>query len=133
MESHDVTWGVCFRVYCTSVRFRARRRELVVRLLLCRRIGFVDWIIAFTTPSFLARSTCGVCFFFGSATLLTVVAWVFFIPETRAKSLEDSDASFRGYKALFSGGERVIELRSVENSDAESNVEQVRFTRSLKG
>ncbi len=44
------------------------------------------------------------------------------MPETREKSLEDIDASFRGYKCLYSRGEVVMELK----------VEQVRFTPSMK-
>lgn len=55
----------------------------------------VNWIIAFTTPIFLAHSTFGVYFLFGSASLLTVVVCVFWMPETRGRTLEDIDASFR--------------------------------------
>jgi hypothetical protein len=54
------------------------------------------------------------------------------MPETRGKSLEDIDASFRGHKAMASREEGVFELRSIENSDAESNVEEVRFATSAK-
>jgi hypothetical protein len=60
------------------------------------------------------------------------VVCAFFMPETRGKSLEDIDASFRGHKAMASREEGVFELRSIENSDAESNVEEVRFATSAK-
>lgn len=56
----------------------------------------MNWIIAFTTPIFLAKSTFGVYFLFGSATLLTAIVCVFWMPETRGRSLEDIDAEFSG-------------------------------------
>ena len=55
----------------------------------------MNWIVAFTTPIFLAHSSYGVYFLFGGACLLTVLVCVFFMPETRGKTLEDIDASFR--------------------------------------
>jgi hypothetical protein len=39
---------------------------------------------------------------------------------------------FEDIKSLPLRGEGVIELRSVENADAESNMEQVRFTTLVK-
>jgi hypothetical protein len=126
----SATWGVCFRVYISEIQSPKTRAGAVSLALSANWV--VNWIIAFTTPIFLARSTYGVYFFFGTATLLTVVVCVFFMPETRGKSLEDIDASFRGHKSLPFRGEGVIELRSVENADAESNMDQVRFTTSVK-
>ncbi len=70
----------------------------------------MNWIIAFTTPIFLARSTYGVYFLFGSTALVTVVVCTFFMPETRGKSLEDIDASFRRHKAATSGDSGMFEL-----------------------
>ena len=64
------------------------------KLLISLKI--VNWIVAFTTPIFLAHSTYGIYFLFGSASLLVAVVSVFFMPETRGKSLEEIDASFRG-------------------------------------
>jgi hypothetical protein len=55
----------------------------------------MNWIVAFTTPIFLAHSSYGVYFLFGGASALTAIVAVFFMPETRGKSLEDIDASFR--------------------------------------
>jgi hypothetical protein len=55
----------------------------------------MNWIVAFTTPIFLAKSSFGVYFLFGGATLMTVVVCIFWMPETRGKSLEEIDASFR--------------------------------------
>ena len=55
----------------------------------------VNWIVAFTTPIFLAHSSYGVYFLFGGSCLFTVAMCVVFMPETRGKTLEDIDASFR--------------------------------------
>jgi hypothetical protein len=92
----------------------------------------VNWIIAFMTPIFLAHSTYGVYFFFGGAALLTVVVCAFFMPETRGRTLEDIDASFRRHKAPISVESAVFELGRMENPDSESNVEAIMFTTSSK-
>jgi Sugar (and other) transporter len=124
------TWAVCFRVYVSEIQSPKTRAGAASLALSANWV--MNWIIAFTTPIFLARSTYGVYFFFGSATLLTVVVCAFFMPETRGKSLEDIDASFRGHKGMTEGTEGVFELRNMENSDAGSGVEEVRFTTSAK-
>jgi len=54
----------------------------------------MNWIVAFTTPIFLAHSSFGIYFLFGSASLL-VAAVCIFLPETRGRSLEFIDESFR--------------------------------------
>lgn len=64
----------------------------------------MNWIIAFTTPIFLANSSSGVYFLFGSAALLTAIVCCFWMPETRGRSLEDIDAEFSG-KHKFSDDE----------------------------
>jgi len=64
----------------------------------------VNWIIAFTTPIFLAKSSFGVYFLFGSAALLTAIVSVFWMPETRGRSLEDIDAEFSGKHKTQGGG-----------------------------
>ena len=48
------------------------------------------------------------------------------MPETRGKSLEDIDTSFRRHKSPALGEVGVFELRSMENSETEMNVEEVR-------
>lgn len=55
----------------------------------------VNWVVAFTTPIFLAQSSYGVYFLFGGACIFTVAVCIVFMPETRGKTLEDIDASFR--------------------------------------
>jgi hypothetical protein len=124
------TWGVCFRVYVSEIQSPKTRAGAASLALSANWV--VNWIIAFTTPIFLARSTYGVYFFFGGCTAVTVAVCAVAMPETRGKSLEDIDESFRGHKGMGSRGGGVFELRSMENSDTEGSVEEVRFPTSVK-
>ncbi|CZR55874.1 related to sugar transporter [Phialocephala subalpina] len=87
------TWGVTLRVYTSEIQ-GPKTRAGASSLALSAN-WTVNWIIAFTTPIFLAHSSFGVYFLFGSTTLLTVVVCIFWMPETRGRTLEDIDASFR--------------------------------------
>lgn len=72
----------------------------------------MNWIVAFTTPIFLAHSSCGVYFLFGGASLLVVAVCVLFMPETRGMSLEDIAASFQRKSRVTDG----VELRDGDPS-----------------
>lgn len=63
----------------------------------------INWIIAFTTPMFLARTSSGPYFLFGSCSLLTTLVCLAFQPETRGASLEEVDKAFQEapWKAAF--------------------------------
>jgi hypothetical protein len=54
------------------------------------------------------------------------------MPETRGRTLEDIDASFRRHKAPISVESAVFEHGRMENPDSESNVEAIMFTTSSK-
>jgi hypothetical protein len=54
----------------------------------------VNWIIAFSTPLFLSRSSSGPYFMFGGFALLTVLVCVAFQSESQGVSLEGLDAVF---------------------------------------
>lgn len=54
----------------------------------------INWIIAFTTPLFLAKSSSGPYFLFGACSLVTTLVCVAYQPETRGASLEDVDETF---------------------------------------
>jgi len=92
--------------------------------------------VAFTTPIFLNRSPFGVYFMFGSAALITVVVCIFFMPETRGKTLEDIDASFRDkklknqieLKTSFLG---TIERRNMDDEREDSGLDEIRAVGSL--
>ncbi|TGO18373.1 hypothetical protein BTUL_0010g00430 [Botrytis tulipae] len=110
----SATWAVTFRVYVAEIQ-SAKTRAGATSLGLSAN-WVVNWIIAFTTPIFLSKSTSGCYWLWGSAALVTVVVAVFWMPETRGKSLEEIDASFRkgDRKGAVTGG-GVVELGPVEN------------------
>ncbi|KAJ7628430.1 hypothetical protein FB45DRAFT_748202 [Roridomyces roridus] len=58
----------------------------------------VNWVIAFSTPLFLKRSSSGPYFMFGTCTLLTVLICLVFQPETKGLSLETLDQGFEDTK-----------------------------------
>jgi MFS family permease len=86
-------WGVSFRVYVSEIQ-SAKTRAGATSLSLSVN-WVVNWIVAFTTPVFLAKSSSGCYFLWGGASLATVlVAW-WWMPETMGKSLEEIDDEFR--------------------------------------
>lgn len=91
------TWAVTISIYATEVqplKTRAAASSL-------GRSGnwIVNWIVAFTTPIFLASSSCGVYFMFGASCLITVVICILWMPETRGLSLEQIDGIFKVARA----------------------------------
>jgi hypothetical protein len=54
----------------------------------------LNWIVAFTTPIFLSKSSFGVYFLFGGCILLMVAVCATMMPETMGRSLEEIDAAF---------------------------------------
>lgn len=54
----------------------------------------MNFLVALTTPIFLAHSTYGVYFLFGGACFVTVLVCFLTMPETKGKSLEEIDAAF---------------------------------------
>lgn len=92
--------------------------------------------MAFTTPIFLNKSSFGVYFMFGSAALITVVVCIFFMPETRGKTLEDIDASFRDKNPkhrieLKIPALGVIERRNIDDEREEFDMDEIRVVSSL--
>ena len=79
---------------------------------------FVNWIVAFTTPLFLAKSSYGPYFLFGGCSLLTSLVCLAFQPETRDASLEDVDQVFgeSPWRTLLN--KRRFSLRSKPNTTA---------------
>jgi hypothetical protein len=92
------TWAVTISIYASEVqpiKTRAAASSL-------GRSGnwIVNWIVAFTTPIFLARSSSGIYFMFGASCLLTAVCCFLWMPETRGLSLEKIDSIFDKRTAL---------------------------------
>ncbi|KAI9735822.1 MAG: hypothetical protein M1834_001287 [Cirrosporium novae-zelandiae] len=90
---YDVTWAVSMRVYASEIQPPLTRAPATSIALSSN--WFVNFIVAFTTPIFLAHSAYGVYFLFGSCILFTVLVCVVGMPETRGRSLEAIDERFR--------------------------------------
>ncbi|KAJ7068220.1 general substrate transporter [Mycena amicta] len=78
------TWAVVIRVISSEMqpnRTRARASSLAQ----CFSWA-VNWVIAFSTPLFLTRSTSGPYFLFGACTLLTTLVCIVWLPETKGLS-----------------------------------------------
>jgi len=86
-------WAVGFRVYISEIQSPKTRAG--ASSLSMTSNGIMNWIVAFTTPIFLARSSFGAYFLFGLSSFFGVLICVLFMPETRGKTLEEIDASFR--------------------------------------
>ncbi|KIP04250.1 hypothetical protein PHLGIDRAFT_31456 [Phlebiopsis gigantea 11061_1 CR5-6] len=82
------TWAICVRIICSEIQ-PTRTRAAVSSLGQCAN-WVINWIIAFTTPLFLAKSSSGPYFLFGACSLVTTFVCVAYQPETRGASLEDS-------------------------------------------
>lgn len=85
----NLPWAVCQLGTFSLSRSTAHRCMFLTRLL-----QVVNWIIAFSTPLFLAKSSSGPYFLFGTCAALTVVVCVLFQPESRGVSLESLDSVF---------------------------------------
>lgn len=89
---YSASWAVTISIYATEVqpmKTRAAASSL-------GRSGnwVVNWIVAFTTPIFLAASSSGVYFMFGASCLVTAIVCLLWMPETRGLSLEEIDKIF---------------------------------------
>ncbi|KAJ6492031.1 general substrate transporter [Mycena sanguinolenta] len=90
------SWAVVTRVIASEMQPK-RTRAHATSLAQCFNWA-VNWVIAFSTPLFLTRSTSGPYFLFGACSLLTVLVCAVFLPETKGLSLEMLDQEFQETK-----------------------------------
>ncbi|KAF8518229.1 general substrate transporter [Gautieria morchelliformis] len=89
----SVTWAVYNRIYASEIQPKHTRSAATS---LGQSVNWiVNFIIALTTPLFLARSSSGPYFLFGGCTLVTALVCLAFQPESKGVSLEDFDEVFR--------------------------------------
>ncbi|KAH7064512.1 putative MFS sugar transporter [Macrophomina phaseolina] len=86
------SWAIAFKVYASEIQPPATRAS--ASSLAQSSNWFANFVVALTTPVFLAHSSCGVYFFFGACSLFTVAVCLVAMPETRGRTLETIDASF---------------------------------------
>ncbi|OBT81145.1 hypothetical protein VE02_10105, partial [Pseudogymnoascus sp. 03VT05] len=90
------TWAVVIRVVTSEVQPAATRAAATS--LAQATNWFVNFIVALTTPLFLARSAGGVYFMFGFSSVIAVVVCSMWMPETRGRNLEDIEGNINGKK-----------------------------------
>ncbi|KAF4635971.1 hypothetical protein G7Y89_g2101 [Cudoniella acicularis] len=91
--SYCATWGVVGKIYASEIQpaqTRAAANSAAQGLNF-----FTNWLVAFTTPIFLARSAFGAYFLFGGFSLLAVIVLAINMPETRGHSLESIQEAFQ--------------------------------------
>ncbi|KAJ7688666.1 general substrate transporter [Mycena rosella] len=117
------SWAVVIRVIASEIQPK-RTRAPATSLAQCFSWA-VNWVIAFSTPLFLTRSSSGPYFMFGVCSLLTVLVCLVFQPETKGLSLDALDQGFqetklqsavKRYFGSKSGQSTGIELVGMANS-----------------
>lgn len=104
--TYCTTWAVGIKIYASEIQPPKTRAPATS--LAQSSNWVVNFVVAFTTPIFLDRSSSGIYFLFGAASLLTVTVCVTEMPETRGKSLEEIERAFEHER---SGGEQQGSLR----------------------
>ncbi|KAH8813832.1 general substrate transporter [Flagelloscypha sp. PMI_526] len=89
----SMSWAVVNRMYCSEIQ-PTKTRAAATSLGQCFN-WIVNWTIAFSTPLFLARSSYGPYFMFGSCTLFTVLVCIALMPESKGLTLEALDEVFK--------------------------------------
>ena len=106
----SVTWAISMRIYSSEIQPAATRASatclaqsanwvcydsvMASYRILIKHAQVSNFIVALTTPILLAKSSFAIYYLFGGCTLLTVLVCVFWMPETKGKSLEAIDRSF---------------------------------------
>ena len=138
--TYTATWAIVGKIYASEIQpvetrtaansiaqglnFVSRisfRRNANDVLIIRSSLQFTNWLVAFTTPIFLARSSYGAYFLFGGLALSTLIVLALYMPETRGISLEAIQDSFLNPNAhSIRLGRRFLAGASFSGSPAES-------------
>ncbi|KAI4605130.1 hypothetical protein J4E80_010715 [Alternaria sp. BMP 0032] len=86
------TWAIVGKIYASEIQ--PTRTRATTNSMATGGSFLANWLVAFATPIFLARSAYGAYFLFGAIALLTLVVLATCMRETRGLSLEDIQVSF---------------------------------------
>ncbi|KAK6344657.1 hypothetical protein TWF718_006615 [Orbilia javanica] len=88
-----IGWSMILRIY--AVEIQPMETRATVNSLSHSANWVANYVIALTTPVFLARSACGPYFFFGGCTAFALLVYILYMPETQGiGSLENMDKVF---------------------------------------
>lgn len=145
--SYCSTWGIVGKIYASEIQPSATRSSASC---VAQGLGFfTNWLVAITTPIFLARSSSGAYFLFGSISLATLIVLAFTMPETRGQSLESIERAIQNplnnHGRVASWLKRWVHSRSTPSSvdgqsggynsatDAERSGENIEMTGAIIG
>ncbi|KAN0092447.1 general substrate transporter [Hyaloscypha variabilis] len=86
------TWAVFGKIYASEIQ--PTKTRATTNSMATGGSFTANWLVAFATPIFLARSAYGAYFLFGAIALLTLVVLATCMRETRGQSLEDIQVLF---------------------------------------
>lgn len=90
--SYSVTWSVGFKLYASEIQPPQTR---AAASSLAQSANWIcNFIVALFTPIFIAHSSYGLYFLFGSAILITGFVCLVYMPESRGKSLQTIHEGF---------------------------------------
>jgi len=93
VASFTIGWSVILRIY--AVEIQPMEIRATVNSLAHSANWVTNYVIALTTPVFLAKSSYGPYFFFGGCTAFALLVYIFYMPETQGVgSLERMDSVF---------------------------------------
>lgn len=104
--AYCTTWGIVGKIYASEIQPAETRAAAN-----CVAQGlnfFTNWLVAFATPIFLAKSAYGAYFLFGGLSFATTVVLFLYMPETRGKPLESIQEAFEYRQAE---AENVVSMR----------------------
>ncbi|TVY82032.1 Hexose carrier protein HEX6 [Lachnellula suecica] len=81
------TWNVFGKIYASEIQ--PIKTRAITNSMATGGSFMANWLVAFATPIFLARSAYGAYFLFGAIALLTLAVLATCMRETRGQSLED--------------------------------------------
>ncbi|KAH6848513.1 general substrate transporter [Alternaria alternata] len=94
------TWAIVDKIYASEIQ--PTKTRATTNSMATGGSFLANWLVAFATPVFLARSAYGAYFLFGGVALLTLLVLAICMRETRGLSLEDIQISFARSSARVS-------------------------------
>ncbi|KAL9095355.1 MAG: hypothetical protein Q9165_002226 [Trypethelium subeluteriae] len=127
------TWAVSGKIYASEIRpitARAAANNIATGLNF-----FANWLVAFVTPIFLAKSTSGAYFLYGASNTVSVLVLLVCMPETTGRPLEEMDEIFEHpmWKGWMHYRPKLIHSKSKNRESAEVGLQTLNATPTAEG
>ncbi|KAJ6096922.1 Major facilitator superfamily domain general substrate transporter [Penicillium sp. IBT 16267x] len=90
---YSMTWGVSVKIFAAEVN--PQRCRAATATLAHSSNWLANFVVALVTPILLSKSSYGAYFLFGGCAIVTAVIAALFMHETKGKSLEEIEATFK--------------------------------------